>query len=325
MIGDFEYTIDEKTSKSDLKKWSALVSESGCQVEFIPPDTYPVYKSRWQHLDFGNVCINYICNHCPMTAMHIPDVRQVKQNMNFKLVYTDSDAMLSHYERLVKIPAESFVLLDNAHPFEFAIESDTSVGISMNLHTGWLLNYIPNPKLSVACPLSAQQDWGKLLLMSLKTIVMQENPEASLPRSLIAEQLGSLLSLLFLPKEGANLNSRHQVSLYSHLNRILHDNFHMAELNPEKVAVRAGISKRHLFNVFSAAGTTFNKALLEIRLQKAREMFLDQRYRTYRICDVAWACGFSDLSHFGKRFKQAFLCSPLKFRKKVACETNALS
>src|SRR5210317_1162383 len=112
MIGDFEYTIDEKTSSRDLRKWSKLVSESGGQVEFIPPEAYPVYKSRWQHLDFGNVCINYISNHCPMTAMHTPDVRQVKQNMNFKLVYTDSDAMLSHYDRLVKIPEESFVLLD---------------------------------------------------------------------------------------------------------------------------------------------------------------------------------------------------------------------
>ena len=321
MIGDFEYSIDESTSQSDVRRWSALVSESGCQVEFIPPKSYPIIQSKWRHLDYGNVYINYIRNNCPVTALHIPDVRQVKQNLNFKLVYTDKEATLAHYDRLVTVPAESFVLIDNAHPFEFNIKAQTSIGISLNLNTSWLLGYIPNPKLSVACPFPAASDWGAVLLMALRTIVeqeVQEKKQTLLPRSLVTEQLGSLLSLMFLPKEDSDLNTRHQVSVYSKLNRILHDDYHNPDLNAAFVSGKAGISRRHLFNMFSAAGTTFSNALLDIRLANARRMFGDRRYSAFRVCDVAWACGFTDLSHFGRCFKREYGQTPSACKKAFA-------
>ena len=146
----------------------------------------------------------------------------------------------------------------------------------------------------------------------------QEQQKTSLPRSLVTEQLGSLLSLVFLPKEDADLNTRHQVSVYSKLKRILHDDYHNSDLNAESVSRKAGISRRHLFNMFSAAGTTFSNALLDIRLANARRMFGDRRYSAFRVCDVAWACGFADLSHFGRCFKREFRQTPSACRKAFA-------
>ena len=101
MVGDFEYTIDESTSKSDVRKWNQLVSESGCPVEFRPPKPYPIIKSRWRHYDFGNVCINYIKNDLPVTAQNYPEIGPFQQNNKYKLIYTDTEARLSHYEREV--------------------------------------------------------------------------------------------------------------------------------------------------------------------------------------------------------------------------------
>ena len=129
MIGDFEFIIDDHTSKMDIRQWYKLVSESGCSVEFVPKTPYPVLNSKWRHLDFGNVCINYIHNTRPLTAIHVPDLKEVRQNRNFKLVYNDSPAVLTHYDRRTRIPAESFVLLENAHPFELDIEPKFQAGV----------------------------------------------------------------------------------------------------------------------------------------------------------------------------------------------------
>jgi AraC-like DNA-binding protein len=62
------------------------------------------------------------------------------------------------------------------------------------------------------------------------------------------------------------------VPLYSKLARVLHKHFHEPDLTPQKVAEKAGISRLHVLNIFSSAGTTFSQALLEIRLLKASEI-----------------------------------------------------
>lgn len=325
MIGDFAYKIDDQTPRGDIRKWAELVSKSGCSVEFLTRKPNPNLKSNWRHLDFGNICINYIHNFRSFCAVHEPNLKEGGLSRKFKLIFTDTRAILRHYDRVTVVPASSFVLIDSTYAFEFEIYEERSIGISLNLDPNWLLKYIPNPKLSVAHPVSTENDWANMLLLTLETIEKQQNPENTIPRSLIADQLGSLLSLLFLPEEGVRLNTRHQVSLYSKLERILHEDFHLPDLNPDAVARKAGISRRHLFNIYSKAGSTFNHELLNIRLDNSHKMFLDERYSAYRICDVAWACGFSDQGLFGRKFKERYGCTPTVFRKRAISEQQRYS
>jgi len=317
MIGDFEYIIDDATPRKDVLAWNELVSRSGCSVHFVTKKPHPILHSNWRHFDFGPICINYIRNHRSFCAVDTPNCSQSDKNRKFKLIYTDAAAILRHYDRSTQVPAHVFVLLDSAHGFEFQIDDNHSLGISLNLDPHWLLKYVPNPKLSVADPVSADSGWARLLLQALQTIEEQRDPEHTIPRSLIADQLGSLLSLLFLPAEEAQLNTRHQVSLYSKLNRILHEHFHEPDLTPQNVAQKAGISRRHVFKIFSSAGMTFSQALQEIRLLKASEMLQDDRYNAFRVCDIAWACGFSDQGHFSRKFKSRFSAVPSAYRKTI--------
>jgi len=315
MVGDFEYKIGDATPRRDVLKWNELVAQSGCSVDFVTKKPHPILQSNWRHLDFGSICINYIYNFRSFCAVHTPNGSLADKARKFKLIYTDTPAILRHYGRITQVKANAFVLIDSACKFEFEIEHDRSLGISLNIDPTWLLKYIPNPKLSVAVPVDADSNWAKLFLLALQTIEKQQDPEHTIPRSLITDQLGSLLSLLFLPEESAGMNTRHQVSLYNKLDRILHEHFHQPDLNAGQVADRAGISRRHLFNIFARSGTSFGNTLQQIRLAKAREMLRDERYNAFRVCDVAWACGFSDHGHFSRKFKTQFGSTPTAFRK----------
>ncbi|MGA0934510.1 MAG: hypothetical protein ACO3R5_05170 [Pseudohongiellaceae bacterium] len=104
--------------------------------------------------------------------------------------------------------AHAFVLLVSAHGFEFQIDDNHSLGILLN-RTHWLLKYFPNPKVTVADPLSANSGWARLLLLALQTIKEGRDPEHIIPRTLISDQLGSLLSLLLLSVGEARLSTRH--------------------------------------------------------------------------------------------------------------------
>lgn len=84
-------------------------------------------------------------------------------------------------------------------------------------------------------------------------------------------------------------------------------------LNPSDVARHAGISVRYLHRLLEPTGRTFLQHLLEHRLERAR-MELRSPGRRLRIAEIAFACGFSDISHFNRSFRRAFGDTPYGMR-----------
>jgi AraC family transcriptional regulator, positive regulator of tynA and feaB len=90
--------------------------------------------------------------------------------------------------------------------------------------------------------------------------------------------------------------------------------YFMAELSSGEVAARHNISKRYLHALFAERGTTFGAQLQEMRLQKARALLHDPRYRKWGITEIAATAGFTDPVHFARRFRRRFGANPSKSR-----------
>lgn len=81
-------------------------------------------------------------------------------------------------------------------------------------------------------------------------------------------------------------------------------------LTPQRAAAVAGVSLRGLHRCFEEEGVSFGRWLLERRLDTARHALGDPGLRHRSISDIAFASGFSDLSHFSRAFKARFGASP---------------
>jgi len=86
------------------------------------------------------------------------------------------------------------------------------------------------------------------------------------------------------------------------------------ELSAATVAARHGISARYVARLMEERGETFGDHVRRKRLAKAQRMLADPTSSRMRISDIAYACGFGDLSHFNRAFKQRFGESPRSFR-----------
>ena len=89
---------------------------------------------------------------------------------------------------------------------------------------------------------------------------------------------------------------------------------HLADSNVEIIAAEAGISRRHLTELFKHyRDATPGAWLRQQRLQHAQSLLL--RQPNDEIKDIAEACGFHSVSHFAQLFSKSFGCSPHTWRQ----------
>ena len=73
-------------------------------------------------------------------------------------------------------------------------------------------------------------------------------------------------------------------------------------------------SVRYLHAIYSASGTSCGRELIRVRLERAQRLLLDPTEPSRLIDDIAWQCGFSDASHFRRRFRALYGVSPSTMR-----------
>jgi len=87
------------------------------------------------------------------------------------------------------------------------------------------------------------------------------------------------------------------------------------DLNIEAVAARHKISARSLQRLFAREQSTFTGHLMELRLNAVRHMLRDGRHAARSISELAFDCGFGDMSHFNHAFRRRFDASPTQIRR----------
>lgn len=129
------------------------------------------------------------------------------------------------------------------------------------------------------------------------------------------ENLANLLALALAPAPSGEGPRRARFdALCAHLRRNLAD----PDLDPRRAAEAFGMSLRALHRLFAAAGTSFGRALLEARLDACRRNLDDPAQAARAISDIAFACGFNELSHFSRAFKARFGLAPRAYRARGA-------
>ena len=89
----------------------------------------------------------------------------------------------------------------------------------------------------------------------------------------------------------------------------------------EDLSTVASFSKYHFHRIFSAIiGESIFQYILRIRLEKSASLMLVQPQE--KLANIAYRCGFSDLSIFSRNFKKHFKIAPSTYRKNAIEKSN---
>jgi len=141
------------------------------------------------------------------------------------------------------------------------------------------------------------------------------NPEM---RNLIATHFHDLISLTLGATRDTTYTAMGRGVRAARLRAIKTDilaNLARADLSIDAVARRQGITPRYLAMLFAGLHTSFTQFVLVNRLEQAHRMLRDRRYVERPISDIAYACGFGDLSYFNRAFRRRYQATPSDVRE----------
>lgn len=232
----------------------------------------------------------------------------------FELVYFRiCDGSLRHAGQDTTLRSGHCVLIDGRKEYVLDLRG-VSENLSLHIPARWLESRTPNPQRFLGLPIAGDVPWGRSLIALLDAIY-ENSPAGNELDHLCAEQVAGALSLAILPPR--HRIGPHADSLYKRLRQALCDLSHDTELSAAVLATELGISVRYVHALFSQAGTTYGHELQSIRVNSAARMLRDVRFKDISINEVAFRAGYSEPSHFSRRFREAFGITPAVYRSQM--------
>ena len=90
---------------------------------------------------------------------------------------------------------------------------------------------------------------------------------------------------------------------------------HDPQLGAASVALRLGVTPRYVRMLLEETGKSFSGHLLDRRLERAAALLRDPARQQSRIGDIAFTCGFGDLSYSNRVFRRRYGATPSDVRE----------
>ncbi|MGH6737313.1 MAG: helix-turn-helix domain-containing protein [Methyloceanibacter sp.] len=225
----------------------------------------------------------------------------------------DTPLMTRGEERLLT-PGDVFIV-DSMHAYEFNFEQPFR-HLFVNIPKAWIDARMPHPERLAGSVLPHDRPLARMLAGYLAAgfQTMEELPPAVV--ALYGQHLADLVAEAFAEPPGKPLPPEAwRAAMFARACRVIALKFGDPSLRPERIAKALGMSTRTLNRVFAAHGTTVTRRVLEQRLDRAAKLLASPESYGRTITEIAFACGFSDVSHFGRVFAERLRATPSEWRK----------
>ena len=214
-----------------------------------------------------------------------------------------------HRGREFTLRPGTMVLLKLDEPFFAADGASHKRFTNMNLPSSALkavvtgVDDMAGRELAPGRALSLAMDYSDLLLRDPGAVKEAGMAIAAHLADLVALGLGARGDLAAAAQRGGLRAIRLKAALV-----ILEKRFAEPDFSAQRLAAAAGLSERYVNELLYEAGASFTMRLTELRLRKAADLLQCAGWR--RISDIAFACGFNDLSYFNRCFRRRFGLTP---------------
>ncbi len=235
-------------------------------------------------------------------------VRKGNCDSVFLILQQFGQSVLQQNDRAVRLLPGDMMLIDSAQPSNFSFFGQRSMQISLHVPRDHLVQRF-GQGFTGGLALQSANSTARSIAAILEQVC--NAPGAPQKTQLQKETLLGLLGLFVL--DGAQADRMRARAgddvLWSVAQQEIARGFQNPALTGADIARRVGVSLRKLQRSFTFRNTTIRQELMTARLEYARNALgADGPMPT--ISAIALNAGFSDISYFSRRFREAYGCSP---------------
>jgi AraC family transcriptional regulator, positive regulator of tynA and feaB len=177
-----------------------------------------------------------------------------------------------------------------------------------------------------ARPITLDTAEGRLASGYLSMLPSQAGRLSSAGEDMAEAQLLDLVALaLGKTSTGkASLGSSARSLVRTKLHAVIEARLSDPNLDAQAIASEAGVSTRYANAVLADENMSLGRLIQARRLARCRQALEDPAQMHRTVSDIAYGWGFSDMTHFGRRFKAAYGMLPSECRHLAQMQTSLL-
>jgi AraC family transcriptional activator of tynA and feaB len=214
---------------------------------------------------------------------------------------------ISQNDQVASLAFGDVALIDASRPWTY---------LSSDGNTQWNCLSIQLPRQSLVSHLGFEPQGGicrrgtlagRLLLDIIRNADNGERIACAAADSYMQLAIYDLVGALFAPSDPWSV-SRHADKLFTRIRGVIKDRFADPDFGPSEAAAEAGISLRYLQKLFTARNSTCSDFIYSLRLDHAARLLHRRALlnTSQPISEVAYDSGFSDYTHFARKFRRRF-------------------
>ncbi|MCL2893980.1 helix-turn-helix domain-containing protein [Brenneria tiliae] len=217
--------------------------------------------------------------------------------------------------RSVFLRQGDFAFFDMARPVTWAFDNDYSL-FKLLIPREKLTKKIGNTQHLTSRAIRGNTVIGNLVYsFFLKYVPVLETLSPANAQSLADVLLNLITTALSELSQGLPNQSINHATLFYMAQQYIENNLHNHELKVEDCARACGISVRYLQKLFHDQNTTINKLICQKRLELYKSALTNPLMAGKNISQIAYDCGFNDISNLCRKFKLAYAMTPYEYRK----------
>jgi len=216
----------------------------------------------------------------------------------------------------VQLKRGDLLFIDTMHEIGFDL-SQPYRSLQVKFPKDWIDSRIARPEHLTSSVLSRDNPWARLFAGYLTAGFRVADKLPASAAEMYGQHLTELLVEAFATSEpaGTPALAAKRAALYMRARRAIAMRLGESHLSPRIIANDVGISTRSLHRVFAEYGETVMQRVMCERVECAARLLAFTGARRRTITDIAFACGFNDLTHFGRIFAERMGVPPSQWRK----------
>jgi AraC family transcriptional activator of tynA and feaB len=245
-------------------------------------------------------------------------LRQVARSTGDELLVCRQVSGLLELEqngREIAIEAGDVMLIDPLLPYRGRFVTNSNMLI-LRVPRRALEARVGGTREMVFRPITPSQAEGSLMSSFVATLPAHAGRMTPVAENVVREHVLDLLAVSLTASIGARtprVSSAHSLALMN-VRAAVEARLTDPGLDAGAVAAAAGISVRYASAVLAREGTSTMRLILARRLARCREALRDPSQAHRTLSDIAYGWGFSDMTHFSRRFRAAYGVVPSEYR-----------